>query len=240
MNTIKFDNKENIKMIAHRGISGIECENTCPAFVAAGLKSYYGIETDVQVTLDGKFIIVHDSDLKRIAGLDIGVMTSNFDDLRAIRFSSIDGTVPRTGLYLPSLEEYLSICKKYGKEAYLEICAISLDDHVIGIASTVEQMGMMDSTTFISFNHSNLTDLRSSYPHAKAQLLTGDIGKDNIAFILENNIDAGIYYPNLTKEFVDLMHANGRIVNVWTVDTLEDAERMRDMGVDVITSNILE
>ena len=240
MNTIKFDNKENIKMIAHRGISGIECENTCPAFVAAGLKSYYGIETDVQVTLDGKFIIVHDSDLKRIAGLDIGVMTSNFDDLRAIRFSSIDGTVPRTGLYLPSLEEYLSICKKYGKEAYLEICAISLYDHVIGIASTAEQMGMMDSTTFISFNHSNLTDLRSSYPHAKAQLLTGDIGKDNIAFILENNIDAGIYYPNLTKEFVDLMHANGRIVNVWTVDTLEDAERMRDMGVDVITSNILE
>ena len=240
MNTIKFDNKENIKMIAHRGISGIECENTCPAFVAAGLKSYYGIETDVQVTLDGKFIIVHDSDLKRIAGLDIGVMTSNFDDLRAIRFSSIDGTVPRTGLYLPSLEEYLSICKKYGKEAYLEICAISLYDHVIGIASTVEQMGMMDSTTFISFNHSNLTDLRSSYPHAKAQLLTGDIGKDNIAFILENNIDAGIYYPNLTKEFVDLMHANGRIVNVWTVDTVEDAERMRDMGVDVITSNILE
>ena len=240
MNTIKFDNKEKIKMIAHRGISGIECENTCPAFVAAGLKSYYGIETDVQVTLDGKFIIVHDSDLKRIAGLDIGVMTSNFDDLRAIRFSSIDGTVPRTGLYLPSLEEYLSICKKYGKEAYLEICAISLYDHVIGIASTVEQMGMMDSTTFISFNHSNLTDLRSSYPHAKAQLLTGDIGKDNIAFILENNIDAGIYYPNLTKEFVDLMHANGRIVNVWTVDTLEDAERMRDMGVDVITSNIIE
>ena len=240
MNTIKFDNKENIKMIAHRGISGIECENTCPAFVAAGLKSYYGIETDVQVTLDGKFIIVHDSDLKRIAGLDIGVMTSNFDDLRAIRFSSIDGTVPRTGLYLPSLEEYLSICKKYGKEAYLEICDISLYDHVIGIASTVEQMGMMDSTTFISFNHSNLTDLRSSYPHAKAQLLTGDIGKDNIAFILETNIDAGIYYPNLTKEFVDLMHANGRIVNVWTVDTLEDAERMRDMGVDVITSNIIE
>ena len=36
------------------------------------------------------------------------------------------------------------------------------------------------------------------------------------------------------------MHANGRIVNVWTVDTLEDAERMRDMGVDVITSNIIE
>ena len=240
MGTLKFDTKGNIKIVAHRGISGIECENTCPSFVAAGLKSYYGIETDVHVTLDGKYVIVHDTDLLRIAGLDIGIETSTFDDLRAVRFSSIDGTVPRTDLFLPSLEEYLSICKKYGKEAYLEICDVSLCEHVIGIAATVEQMGMIDSTTFISFNHSNLTDLRSAYPNTKAQLLTDDIGKDNIAFMLENNIDAGIYYPNLTKEFVDLMHANGRTVNVWTVDTLEGAEHMRDMGVDVITSNIIE
>ena len=36
MNTIKFENKGNIKMIAHRGLSGLEKENTCPAFVAAG------------------------------------------------------------------------------------------------------------------------------------------------------------------------------------------------------------
>ena len=240
MNTAKFENKDNVKMVAHRGASGIERENTCPAFVAAGVKTYYGIETDVHATLDGKYIIVHDTDLKRIAGLDMGVETSNFDDLRAVRFTDIDGITPRGDMLLPSLAEYLSICKKYAKEAYLEICDVNLREHVIGIAAEVEQMGMMDSTTFISFNHSNLTDLKCAYPNAKAQLLTDDIGKDNIAFMLENGFDAGIYYPNLTKEFVDLMHANGRIVNVWTVDTVEDAERMRDMGVDVITSNILE
>ena len=34
MNTIKFDSK-NSKVIAHRGLSGIEKQNTCPAFVAA-------------------------------------------------------------------------------------------------------------------------------------------------------------------------------------------------------------
>ena len=57
MNTIKFENKGNIKMIAHRGVSGLERENTCPAFVAAGVKSYFGIETDVFVTLDEKYIV---------------------------------------------------------------------------------------------------------------------------------------------------------------------------------------
>ena len=49
MNTKLFTDKGNVKMIAHRGVSGLERENTCPAFVAAGVKSYYGIETDVHV-----------------------------------------------------------------------------------------------------------------------------------------------------------------------------------------------
>lgn len=53
MDTIKID-KNNVKLIAHRGVSGIERENTAAAFVAAGNRSYYGIETDVHVTKDGK------------------------------------------------------------------------------------------------------------------------------------------------------------------------------------------
>jgi len=227
-------------MVAHRGVSGLERENTCPAFVAAGVKSYFGIETDVFVTLDEKYIIHHDADLMRISGIDMAVKESTFDDLRAVRFTDIDGITPRGDMFLPSLEEYLSICRKYGKEAYLEICEVDLRKHVLGMAAVVEQMGMMESTTFISFNRSNLTDLRSAYPDAKAQLLTGELNEETIDFIIKNNIDAGIYFPALTREFVELMHEHGRIVNVWTVDTLEDAERMRDMGVDVITSNILE
>lgn len=59
MDTIKID-KNNVKLIAHRGVSGIERENTAAAFVAAGNRSYYGIETDVHVTKDGKFVIIHD------------------------------------------------------------------------------------------------------------------------------------------------------------------------------------
>ena len=40
MDTIKID-KNNVKLIAHRGVSGIERENTAAAFVAAGNRSYY-------------------------------------------------------------------------------------------------------------------------------------------------------------------------------------------------------
>ena len=44
MNTIKL-NKGNVRVVAHRGLSGIERENTNAAFVAAANRSYYGIET---------------------------------------------------------------------------------------------------------------------------------------------------------------------------------------------------
>ena len=45
METLKLENNKT-KMIAHRGLSGLEKENTAVAFIAAGNKSYYGIETD--------------------------------------------------------------------------------------------------------------------------------------------------------------------------------------------------
>jgi glycerophosphoryl diester phosphodiesterase len=240
MNTIKFDNKNNIKMVAHRGVSGLERENTCPAFVAAGVKSYYGIETDVHVTLDGKYIIVHDDDLKRVAGLDISIEGSNFDDLRRVRFTDRDGVTERADIFLPTLEEYLSICKKYGKEAVLELKKEMTSEHVEGIASAVDAMGMFEHTTFISFAGNNLLHLRRFRPDAKAQFLSGSADDSVARWILNNGMDADIYYKSLTKDFIDTMHANGRVVNAWTVDTLEAAESLRDMGIDMITSNILE
>ena len=240
MNTIKFENKGNIKMIAHRGVSGLERENTCPAFVAAGVKTYYGIETDVHVTLDGKYIIVHDDDLKRVAGLDMTIEGSNFDDLRAVRFTDRDGVTKRNDIFLPTLEEYLSICKKYEKEAVLELKNEMTAENVEGIAAAVEAAGMFENTTFITFSKNNLIYLRAAYPNAKAQFLTMTLDEANISFMLDNKLDADIYYKTLTKEFIDLMHENGRVVNTWTVDTLEAAEAMRAIGIDMITSNILE
>ena len=240
MNTVIFDNKENIKMVAHRGVSGLELENTCPAFVAAGVKSYYGVETDVHVTKDGKYIIAHDDDLKRIAGLDLILRETDFDVLRAIRLTDRDGVTKRADLFLPSLEEYMSICKKYEKIAVLELKEAMCENDVRGIATLTEKMGMLERTTFISFDKNNLLFLRKHFPSADAQFLSGNIEQDTVDFILNNGFDADIYHRAISKEFVDLMHENGRVVNVWTVDKLEDAERVKSLGVDMITSNILE
>ena len=91
MNTIKLDNKQ-IKVIAHRGVSGLERENTYPAFIAAGNRSYFGIETDIHVTKDNKFIVSHDDNIKRVSGVDLIIEESNYDEF-------LTYTVYRNGSY---------------------------------------------------------------------------------------------------------------------------------------------
>ncbi len=240
MNTIEFKNKGNIKMIAHRGVSGLELENTCPAFVAAGVKSYYGIETDVHVTADGKFIVCHDDDLKRVAGLDMVIEKSNFDDLRKVRMKDTDGKTMRADLFLPTLEEYISICRKYDKQAILELKNEMPKEKVWEIAEIIKNMGWLSHTTFISFAGNNLVWLREKYPKADAQFLSETFDEAVLQFILDNEFDADLCGWCLTKEVVDTLHAKGRKVNVWTLDTVQHAEMARAAGVDFITTNILE
>ena len=55
-----------------------------------------------------------------------------------------------------------------------------------------------------------------------------------------HRLDLDARHIALTRELVEHIHAEGLEVNVWTVDTPKDADRVMAMGVDYITSNILE
>ncbi len=240
MDTIKFENKGNVQMIAHRGVSGLERENTCPAFVAAGVKSYYGIETDVHITADGKVIVYHDDNLKRLTGLDMVIEETTFDELRKIRLKDTDLITERNDLFLPTLEEYVSICRKYDKQSILELKNAMPKEKVWEIAEIIKRMGWFERTTFISFAGENLLALREKYAKADAQFLTSTASEENFKFMIDNRLDADLCGTCVSKEFVDRLHEAGRKVNCWTIDKLEHAEIMKAMGVDQITSNILE
>ena len=235
-----LENKGGVKMIAHRGLSGILLENSLPAFELAGQKSYYGIETDVHITKDGKYIIFHDDDLKRIVGLDMVIEETDYEALRALRFKDTYGDSDKEDMFLPSLEEYLETCKKYDKQAILELKNKMHPKDVLGIATTVKNSGWFTRTTFISFSSENLVELRKAYPMADVQYLLGVMSEQEFQFVVENRLDVDICWPNLTKEQVERLHEEGLKVNCWTVDDEEGAQRMLDYGVDFITTNILE
>ena len=241
MDTIKIPNKGNCKIVAHRGVSGIERENTCAAFVAAGNRSYFGVETDLYRTKDGKFVICHDGNLNRVGGVDIACEAATLAELRAVTLFDIDGVTRRADLVVPELWEYISICKKYEKYPVLELKSTFTDEESAAIVEIIRSFDYLDKVIFISFKPDNLLSIRRVCPEAVCQFLPSKNEPEAIlAFCLENRIDLDVYHSALTREMVDIAHKNGLLVNCWTVDTVEAAERVLAMGVDFITSNILE
>ena len=231
------------RMIAHRGLSGIELENTCSAFVAAGNRSYFGIETDVHVTADGQYIIIHDDTTKRVGLDDLSVENSTFETLRSLRLADKDGKRGRKDLLLPSLAEYTQICKKYEKISVLELKNHMEPADIDGIIDVINQEGWLEKTIFISFDLPNVVYVKEKLPQQKVQYLIGGDMKDwqeVVDALNSHHLDLDIYYKMLTEERVQDVHNAGKEVNVWTVNQLEDAERLAAWGVDYITTNIIE
>ncbi len=239
MDTIKFE-KKNALVVAHRGVSGIETENTAAAFIAAGNRSYYGIETDIYRTLDGGFICNHDGNLKRIAGENIAVEGATLSTLQSIVLYDKDGTKRRADLRPASLENYVSICKKYGKQCVLELKSDFTDEETARFIEIIKSYDYLDSVTFISFNYENLVKVRKLCPAQSVQFLFSALTEEIIEKVIADKFDIDAHYKTLTKEVIDRLHSKGLKINCWTVDSKEDAERLAEMGVDFITSNILE
>ena len=242
MNTIKIEKQgSNVKMIAHRGLSGLERENTCAAFVAAGNREvYFGIETDVHCTADGQFVIIHDDNTLRVSGEDRVVEKTTMETLRNVRLTDIDGKERRWDLQLPTLREYIGICKRYEKVAVLELKNPMAEQEILGIMETVRKMEYTDKLIVISFDLNNLICLRKHYPEQKAQYLLSRWENEYLDTLHRYGLGLDIHYAAITEEVVDMVHSAGLEVNCWTVDTPEEAARVIACGVDYITSNILE
>ena len=241
MDTCKLNGRKP-KMIAHRGVSKLERENTCAAFIAAGNRSYFGIETDVHVTADGQYVIIHDDTTTRVAGVEYVVEETDLATLRSLRLRDVVTEEVREDLCLPTLEEYISLCKKYDKIAVLELKKRMPEEAVRGIADVVRRMGHMEKTVFISFSLENLIDLRAYCPEQPAQYLLSSVADvDAMVETLKTyHLSLDVKYTALTREIVEKVHAAGLEVNVWTVDDPEVGAEMIALGVDYITSNILE
>ena len=108
MKPIFIEDKRNTQIVAHRGLSGIERENTLPAFVAAGNRSCFGIECDVHVTKDGQYLVYHDDTTGRLCEKDISLEASTAEQLRGLRIKDAQSDEFTDSLKMPALSEYLA------------------------------------------------------------------------------------------------------------------------------------
>jgi glycerophosphoryl diester phosphodiesterase len=239
MDTIKIE-KKSARIIAHRGLSGIEPENTNAAFVAAGNRSYYGIETDIHKTLDGEFVVSHDNHLMRTAGVEIDTESSTLAELQSIPLFDSDGIADRIDLRTPTLKNYIKISKRYEKRSVLELKDDFTDGDIAGILEAINEYDYLESVTFISFVYDNLVKVKAQYPDAKCEYLFSDPSTITAEKLKEDGFNVDIYHGVLTKELLLEYHNAGLTVNCWTVNEKERAEELISYGIDYITTNILE
>ena len=239
MNTIKFE-KGNVQIVAHRGLSGLEKENTNSAFVAAGNRSYFGIETDVRKTADGQYVLNHDAHFKRVAGENLVIAESSLALVQSVVLKDVDDTKNRADLRPGTLQNYISICKKYEKTCVLELKDALTREDLEEMIEIIKGFDYLEHVVFISFEYENLTMLRSILPNQSAQFLDFTLDEALIEKAAADKLDLDIRFTSLTPELIEKAHAAGLKVNCWTVNTKEDGERMVAWGVDYITTNILE
>ena len=71
-------------LCAHRGDQGIAPENTIPSFIAAASAGAQQIEFDVQLTKDGKLVVMHDLTVDRTTNGKGAVKDLSFDEIRSL------------------------------------------------------------------------------------------------------------------------------------------------------------
>ena len=254
MDTIKLYTGKT-QMVAHAGLMGMESANTNAGFIAAGNRSYWGVECDVRVAKDG-LVIIHNSTTAGVSPVELSVEDHTVAELQSIPlydrpfFYGMEehGLIPgstevRADLRIPTLEEYVRICKRYDKICVLELKHPMTPETIAAVAEQFRALDYVDGVVFISFYWDNLVEIRKCLPDCTVQFLTDDkqvFTEEFLDKVAASGFDLDIHIFTTTKELVERIHARGLKVNVWTCDWPDRFRQLVEWGVDYITSNIIE
>ena len=241
---LKFISKFNRKMevIAHRGFRGHYPQNTMLAFTCAYYNGADSIETDVQVSSDGKLVLFHDTTLEALTNGTGYIKSHTLDALQLLKFNSTVGT-DFSDAMIPKFKDLLSFAKSKGCYIYPEIKAYRTQSDIDLMIQEVIDARMEELTMFQSFKLSDLEYVRTinkkigiGYLGSGTATLEAKI--DNLSVLGNSSLlwEKGslLSYPQI----VEYAYNNNVDIATWTVSNDEDAKQLMSIGVNKIMSDI--
>jgi len=209
--------------IGHRGASAYQAENTMESFKEGIQLGANAIEMDVRRSKDGKLVIIHDENLKRVFGKDIRVDEATLHELKQLTENKI-----------LTLEEALKFIDKKVEKILVELKEVGYER---GVLEVIREEGLSDRVIIASFHESALADVRK----ADAKIETGFIysrSKNPLDAALQLNANFLIPFYRFihTKDISDAHKRNLKVI-VWTINTKQEAEEYMAKGVDGIASD---
>jgi glycerophosphoryl diester phosphodiesterase len=252
-----------MKIVGHRGASDDAPENTLESLMLAWEQGAYAAECDIILTKDFKLVLMHDDSTRRTAfkGVDHIVEKTEWSELQKLDVGRWKDE-KWSGVKIPLLEDVLRSIPE-GKHLFIEIktgdANSGADPRVIEyLPELIEKEKISpEKISFICFDHNFLNLLKKRLPGYKAFYLTTfesqpgkwpDVRNEQelevyINEALKNGID-GLDMENsppIKKEWVEKIHDNRLQVAIWSYgkdDTLDNARRYHDIGIDFFTTNM--
>ncbi len=211
-------------LIAHRGASAYEPENTIKAFKRAIELGADAIEFDIRLTRDGVPVVFHDEDLKRLVGIDVKVRDLSLTELKQYNVM---------GEEIPTLDEVLS---EIGGSIplFIEIKDVEAVDKVV---KAIIERKLIDDSLIISFHREAIIRAKE----IDKRILTGLItvrrnvhAKDLVRLGIVSLLPR---YDVITPRFIKELHVHKLKVYAWTVNDPSLATKLISYGVDGIATD---
>ena len=231
LNGIQFN--DSTVVIAHRGAAGSAPENTLASVRQAIEDGADWIEIDVQETVDGEVVVIHDSDFMKLSGVNLNVWNGTLEQVRAIDVGSwfnpefADERVPTLAEVLEEVDGRSGVIielKYYGYDQQLE-------QRVVDI---VEQSDMVDDVMIMSLSYAGTQKIRALRPDWTIGLLAAQAAGNLV------RLDADFLAVNeriATAQLIRAASAAGKQVFVWTINDAIDMSSMISLGVDGIITD---
>lgn len=239
MNTIKID-KYFRGMVANNGLSGIETENTIFSFLAAANRSYYGISCELSISKDNKYIVTGCDSLLKYGMLNLDIPSFSYNELK--KFALVDR---KTGdlnefVFIPRLEDYLSICKAYRKFMFIKIKDTLETDAVARLEHYLKEHEVEENFSLIAENKKHLQVLKKVFPSSVLYYHARLVDDETLDYCQKHGINLYLEHHKLKREYIKNLHLVGLKVITGVVNDKEAAEKMIKYDVDFLFTNILE
>jgi glycerophosphoryl diester phosphodiesterase len=197
------------------------------------------MECDIFKTLDGKIVVIHDKDTKRVGDKDVRVAESTYEELREVDVATEFRR--RTGRNLaecpkatvPLLEDVISLTMAQRRTR------LSIQPKMDIVDEAIELIREMKAETWVGFNEGSFERVKRVKELAPEIMVFYDTDGRQTEVHLERAEKHGfeaivMRHDNIERADVEIIHRAGLEAGAWTVNEEEEMKRLKDLGVDRI------
>ena len=226
---------DQIKLIAHRGDVSKGVENSLEALEAAAKEKAAYAEMDILLTKDHQFVVMHDYNLKRLAGVDKDVKDMTLAEVQGLKIQQ-DGHTS----HIPSFEEYVKRAKELKMKLLVELKSRGGEpaNYVDLFVQKMRDLGVEKDYPAMSLDLSVMEKIEKKAPEIKTGYVIpiqfGRFEKVSVDFFA---IEDFSYQKNLVTQ----AHEMKKELYVWTINDKQKLTKYLQQPIDgLITDELTE